>query len=155
MLCTDSDAGDPPNIENNDGDHFFIAPTGEELKAIFGTIAVQISNHNPTVIHPGNQRNTEGSSVSLQVVASDPDGDTLSYRATGLPWGLSMDRQSGIISGTIEYDAVLGSPYAVLVTVQDGNGGSKKASLSWSVVENLDMSATSSSTVCSSPCLCQ
>jgi hypothetical protein len=52
---------------------------------------------------PGDQVSSEGESVSLQVVATDPDGSApLTYAASGLPPGLAIDPATGLISGTIE-----------------------------------------------------
>src|SRR5205823_2511087 len=58
-----------------------------------------------------------GNSVSLSVYANQPDGDPLSYDATGLPNGLSIDPDTGIISGTIDPDE--GGKYSVTVTATD------------------------------------
>jgi Zn-dependent metalloprotease len=54
----------------------------------------------PTVTNPGNQTGTVGTAVSLQIHASDPNSQTLTYSATGLPAGLSINASSGLISGT-------------------------------------------------------
>ena len=54
-----------------------------------------------TVTSPGNQTSTVGTAASLQVSASDSaSGQTLTYSATGLPAGLSINSSSGLISGT-------------------------------------------------------
>ena len=66
------------------------------------------------------QTNTEGNVVSLDAGATDPDGDTLTYAATGLPAGLSINTTTGLITGTIAFTAAAGSPYTVNVTVRDG-----------------------------------
>ena len=58
--------------------------------------------------------------ISLDAGATDPDGDTLTYAASGLPAGLSINTATGEISGTISLSAASGSPYAVSVTVRDG-----------------------------------
>ena len=39
--------------------------------------------------------------VSLPLVGSDPDGDSVTYGATGLPPGLSVNPVTGLISGTL------------------------------------------------------
>jgi len=57
--------------------------------------------------------------VSLPVPASDPDGDGLTWSATGLPDGLSVDPATGVISGTITYDASDSAPYTAMVTATD------------------------------------
>src|SRR5208337_4107316 len=50
---------------------------------------------------------------------SQPDGDPLSYDASGLPSGLVIDSNSGLISGTIDPSAASGTAYSVTVTVTD------------------------------------
>ena len=54
---------------------------------------------------------------------TDPDGDTVTYSATGLPAGLTIDPDTGVISGTIDPSASLDGPYTVTVTADDGEGG--------------------------------
>ena len=93
------------------------------------------SNNAPTLTPVDNQTNTVADTVSLQVLASDTDGDTLSYSATGLPAGLSIDVSLGVISGTITTGAEVGSPYAVIVTITDDGEPNKSAQalFSWNV----------------------
>ena len=47
------------------------------------------TNWNPAIVpvltNPGNQSGTWGMSASLQLAASDPNGDELGYGASGLP----------------------------------------------------------------------
>ena len=57
-------------------------------------------NAAPVVIKPANQTGIVGKSVTLQIVASDADGDTLAYSAIDLPAGLSINGSTGVISGT-------------------------------------------------------
>src|SRR5215475_3364713 len=55
-----------------------------------------------TVTWPGNQDALIGSSVSLQIEASDSDpSQILTYAATKLPPGLSIDAGTGLITGTL------------------------------------------------------
>ncbi|MFT5139912.1 MAG: hypothetical protein ACI9CB_001569, partial [Rhodothermales bacterium] len=97
-----------------------------------------IQNTNPVVFSPGNQSNDEGQMVSRQISASDIDpGDTLSYGATGLPTGLSINTNSGFISGTVAVGAKDSSPYSVTVTVNDTNGGSQNTGpFTWTIFGN-------------------
>ncbi|MFK4823134.1 putative Ig domain-containing protein, partial [Ochrobactrum quorumnocens] len=53
----------------------------------------------------------------------DVDGDTLTYSATGLPKGLTLDPNTGIISGTIDPSASqegVGGAHSVTITASDG-----------------------------------
>lgn len=84
------------------------------------TVPVNPVNDAPEVINPGDQTNAEGNTVSLAITASDADNDPLTYSATGLPDGLSINASTGVISGTISQTAAQGSPYAVTIAVDDG-----------------------------------
>ncbi len=74
----------------------------------------------PVLSNPGDQTNWQGDVISLPLTASDADGDTLSYSATNLPLGLSIDSATGVISGVIDSTAGAQSPYAVSVTASAG-----------------------------------
>ncbi len=89
------------------------------------------ANRPPVVTTPAAQSSTVGTVLSLQVAASDPDGDALTYSATGLPPGLAIAPTTGLITGT---PTTAGS-YSVVVTVADGKGGSIGApAFAWTVV---------------------
>ena len=96
---------------------------------------VYLPNNAPAVDSVDNQTNTVADSVSLQVLASDTDGDTLTYSATGLPDGLFINTSSGLISGDIASEADTSSPYSVTVTVTDNGipNESANTSFTWSV----------------------
>jgi hypothetical protein len=59
------------------------------------------SNLPPVVTNPENQTGVVGANVNLAINASDPNGNTLSYSATGLPAGLSINPSTGVITGTL------------------------------------------------------
>ncbi|MBC2840342.1 PKD domain-containing protein [Robiginitalea sp. SC105] len=61
------------------------------------------------VTNPGNQFNYEGDVISLPVIASGPN--SLTYAATGLPPNLSIDPDTGVISGTISNGSGGGSGF--------------------------------------------
>ncbi|MBT3218707.1 MAG: tandem-95 repeat protein, partial [Proteobacteria bacterium] len=93
---------------------------------------VKNTNREPTVAHPGPQVNAEGTIIALPISASDPDNDTLIFTATGLPPNLDIDADTGLLAGTIDYEAAANSPYEVTVTVSDGDL-SADTTFSWSV----------------------
>ncbi|MFJ9543896.1 putative Ig domain-containing protein [Streptomyces sp. NPDC101225] len=82
-----------------------------------------------TVTNPGSQSSTTGGSVSLQISASDSGGASLTYSASGLPTGLSINSSTGLISGT----ASTAGTYQVTVTAKDSTGASGSTSFTWTV----------------------
>jgi hypothetical protein len=86
------------------------------------------TNTAPVLTQPGNQTTVFGQAATLQLVASDANGDVLTYSATGLPPGLQITPSTGRIAGT---PTVLGS-YEVRATVSDG-GASAQVTFIWSV----------------------
>ena len=104
---------------------------------MISTLAQEVPvNNAPTIasISRADQHHTR-ILLAFQVDASDIDGDTLNYSATGLPAGLSIDAFSGLISGTIGSGADTDSPYSVTVTVtDDGNPqAAANTSFTWTV----------------------
>ncbi|NUR27620.1 MAG: PHB depolymerase family esterase [Catenulispora sp.] len=83
-----------------------------------------------TVTSPGNQTAASGTPITaLQIHATDSaSGQTLTYRATGLPPGLSISA-GGLISGTPSS----GGTFTTVVTATDTTGASGSASFTWTV----------------------
>ncbi|MER5409844.1 M4 family metallopeptidase, partial [Streptomyces sp. NPDC002769] len=82
-----------------------------------------------TVTNPGSQSSTVGTAVSLQVSASSTNSGSLSYAATGLPTGLSINSSTGAIAGT----PTTAGTYSTTVTVTDSTGATGTASFTWTV----------------------
>ncbi|MGD2060692.1 MAG: Ig-like domain-containing protein [Acidimicrobiia bacterium] len=84
-------------------------------------IFVTEDNQPPTITNPGDQSHAEGDTIDLPITATDPDlpANTLTYTAVGLPPGLSIDPDTGQITGTITYDAATSSPHHVTITATD------------------------------------
>ena len=80
-----------------------------------------------------NRTDPEGATIDLDAGATDPNGDPLTYAATNLPAGLSIDASTGRITGTISFTANAGSPYAVSVTVRDGATVDATDTFTWTV----------------------
>jgi hypothetical protein len=88
----------------------------------------EVTNTAPTINDPGDQASQVGDVVNMTVTATDPDGDDISFTATGLPTGLTMS-EAGVVTGS---PSEAGTS-TVVVTASDGNGGSDQVSFSWTV----------------------
>jgi hypothetical protein len=75
------------------------------------------TNLPPTLNQPPNQSGLVGSSATLTLTASDPENATLTFTATGLPAGLSVNSATRAIAGTLQ----TAGTYTVTVTVSDGS----------------------------------
>lgn len=71
----------------------------------------------PVLMDPGPQANQAGETVRVEVAASDPTGDPLQFEAVNLPAGLGIDRDTGVISGTLTGESV--GNYSVILRVRD------------------------------------
>lgn len=91
-------------------------------------------NTAPVLSAPSDQRGAVGDAGALQLVASDVDGDSLSYSASGLPNGLSVSTSTGLISGTLSQ----AGSFSVTVEVSDGAESTSKQFV-W-VVSGVDQS---------------
>jgi regulation of enolase protein 1 (concanavalin A-like superfamily) len=90
--------------------------------------ATTAPNRAPTITAVAAQTSVRGQSASLQIAASDPDGQAITYAASGLPAGLSINA-TGLVSGTVSTTAA--ATNAVTVTVSDGSL-SASTSFAWS-----------------------
>jgi acetylxylan esterase len=108
-----------------------IAGTGMEADAIsFFGLNNATQGNQVTVTNPGNQTSMPGTAASLQIHASDSAaGQTLTYSATGLPAGLSINSSTGLISGT----PTASGTSSVTVTARDSTGASGSTTFTWTV----------------------
>jgi hypothetical protein len=104
-----------------------IAPNAIELHALLDVQFGSGGGGSVTVTNPGNQTGTVGTPASLQISATDTAGGTLSYRATGLPAGLSINSSTGLISGT----PTTAGTSNVSVTATDTGGAAGSTSFTW------------------------
>lgn len=131
VIASGAAAGSPYTVEitaTDDG-----TPQEQDMESFQWTVDVPPSNDAPIVTNPGDQTSTEGQSISLQINATDPNSDALTYSASGLPAGLSIS-SGGLISGTIASGAAQASPYSASVIVSD-NENQTDVSFAWTVDE--------------------
>jgi hypothetical protein len=114
-LCTGEAGYDgPTGLGTPDGTAAFTSTTGNTV----------------TVTSPGNQTTAVGTAASLQIHATDSaSGQTLTYGATGLPAGLSINSATGLISGT----PTTAGTFTVTVTAKDTTGASGSATFAWTI----------------------
>ena len=124
-----------PNVNGSDSFGYTVGDGRGGTDSAVVTVNVTPVNDAPTVTNPGGQTSNEGDTVSLQIIATDVDGDPITYGASGLPPGLAIDSTTGLISGTTAEGAAAGSPYAVTVTAHDPAGASGSAGFGWNVLD--------------------
>ena len=97
----------------------------------------------PVLTGPGNLTNVIGYAANLQMQATDPNGDLLTWSATNLPPGFSINPASGLISGTPN---VLGV-YVPTVTVTDSNTPLVSTNFTWTINDLLAVQPVSGTSV--------
>ena len=86
------------------------------------------------LINPGAYTGIEGATVQLQLKSiSTVPPSPLTYNATGLPKGLTIDQQTGVISGALDFQAGSKLRYTIKMTASDGINTSKPQIFRWLV----------------------
>ncbi|MFJ9824725.1 discoidin domain-containing protein [Streptomyces sp. NPDC101160] len=83
-----------------------------------------------TIADPGRQVTGLNYSASLQLQGIDQAGGTLSWSATGLPAGLTVNSSTGLISGIV---TSAGSSTVKVTATDSATGASNTASFTWEV----------------------
>lgn len=81
---------------------------------------------------------------------SDPDtSDRLTFAATGLPPGLSIDPNTGIIGGDVDHSASqggVGGRYTATITATDASGATTSQEFHWNVINTIPVVADDTGT---------
>jgi subtilase family serine protease len=130
-------AGGGTDVDNPN--HLFPMKTGYDMATGLGSpigntlaaslCAIRSPVYSVSVTNPGAQSTVVGNSVALAVQGIDSGGLALSYAASGLPAGLSINPATGTISGT---PAAAGSS-TVTVTAADTFTNTGATQFSWTV----------------------
>ncbi len=119
--------------------HLQIIPRDWSAK---NTLSNQVVNSPPFITVISDQNSITATSITLNVQASDIDGDSLNFSATGLPTGLSINNASGQITGTVTNSG----NYQVQVNASDEQQTSS-ALFSWVVSDTTNNSGSGGGSV--------
>ena len=109
---------------------------GDPATAV-ATIDIAPVNDAPIATNLPDRADQDGDAISIDAgtLFSDIEGDTLTFSAANLPAGLSIDFNTGEITGTIDADAsqINGGVYQTIIIANDGNGGTTNIAFIWTV----------------------
>src|SRR4029077_14093615 len=90
------------------------------------TITVTNTNRAPVLAPIGNKTVAENAALTFTATATDPDSDTVTFSASGLPMGATLNATTGAFSWTPTYDQ--SGSYPVTFTATDNGRPALSAS---------------------------
>lgn len=139
-----------PNYTGTDSFTYQVVDSDGGISTATVTVVVNPANDAPVVTTPiPAQRGTDGSRFTLDVAGNfrDIDGDQLTYAANGLPAGLAINPDTGLIAGTFGSGSSAGGPYSVTITATDTHGTAVSQTFLIDVSNPLPTTSDSSFTV--------
>jgi|GEM_PF-890409 len=127
-------------------------------KVVGRYVTTVIPNRTPVLTVIGAKSGSENSALSFTLTANDADrADTLTYSATGLPTGATLNPTTGLFTWTPVKSNI--GPHSITFTVSDNKGGTDAETISITVqaapivsrVLTLQKTGTGQGTVVSSP----
>jgi len=101
----------------------------DDYEVLSFEIEVLMENDAPVVTSPFRKISLEGEEVSIQIEATNEDWEAISFEGLAFPEGVSIDSETGVISG---YPSVAGV-YASEIIVTDEAGQTDTATFEWIV----------------------
>ena len=139
-------AGDGGGTFVVQGTHTYNAAGSYNVQITFADPNGSLSVTNTAAVSPslGDQSSSVGASVALSI-APTTDGTGLIYTETGLPPGLTLDANTGTLTGTIGTSAVANSPYLATLTTTSAEGNSSSQMITWAIAPATTTTTLSSS----------
>ncbi|MGF1503703.1 MAG: putative Ig domain-containing protein [Anaerolineae bacterium] len=101
----------------------------------FEYFMVDGTNEAPVLDPLVDQENNEGDTgIAVLVTATDPEDDDLAFAASGLPAGLTIDPDTGLITGDLGFDTA--GIYSVEITVTDDGAPARTTTGTFSWIAN-------------------
>lgn len=114
-----------------------VTATDAEGASVTDTFTITVTNPAPLVVGTLSDVFFEdGETISIptgQVFTDAPDGDTVTFQVGGLPVGLTIDEDTGVISGTLPINASVTSPFLITVLAEDQQGAQTETTFTLNV----------------------
>lgn len=112
---------------------------GEVVAGQSRTLSMEIANTTPKIVEQ-KESPFDGKTFTMQVKATDPDGDTLSYELLNGPEGMTIDKKSGVVNWPLKENS--GGDYPIKVKITDGHGGETTYQLTATIPKKSPLTAT-------------